>query len=226
MARPGFGRGADRIDPQLSGDVVQTSNRWNRHGSADESTVLARRTEPLPHGWLPGGAPVIIVAMTLLRYAAFLGLAIWIGGLAALAGLGAPVLFEVLPAHDPAGGRELAGVVFGALFERFQYVAWAAALVVLASLSLRAALGPRPKRTAIRIWTVLAMVAMSVFTVYVIIPEIDAIRASVGGVIATLPETDPRRIEHGRWHGLSSALALVTVVGGLGLAWAEVRDQQ
>ena len=118
--------------------------------------------EPLPHRWPPGRAPVIIDAMTLLRYAAFLGLAVWIGGLAALAGLGAPVLFEVLPAHDPAGGRELAGVVFGTLFERFQYVAWGAAIVVLASLSLRAALGPRPRRTALRIWTVLAMVAMSV----------------------------------------------------------------
>jgi hypothetical protein len=164
--------------------------------------------------------------MTLLRYAAFLGLAVWIGGLAALAGLGAPVLFEVLPAHDPAGGRELAGVVFGTLFERFQYVAWGAAIVVLASLSLRAALGPRPRRTALRIWTVLAMVAMSVFTMYVIIPHIDAIRESVDGVIAALPAADPRRIEHGRWHGLSSELALVTLAGGLGLAWAEVRDQQ
>jgi len=58
--------------------------------------------------------------MTLLRYAAFLGLAIWIGGLAALAGLGAPVLIEVLPAHDPSGGRGLAGVEFRGMYERFE----------------------------------------------------------------------------------------------------------
>ncbi len=163
--------------------------------------------------------------MTLLRYAAFLGLAIWVGGLAVLAGLGAPAIFDVLTTRDPAGGRELAGLLFGTMLERFQYVAWGAGAVLLLSLGLRAALGPRPRRTAIRIWTVVAMVAISLFTMFVIIPEIDAIRSAVGGAIAALPDADPRRVEFGRWHGLSSGLMLVTLAFGLGLAWAEVRDQ-
>ena len=163
--------------------------------------------------------------MTLLRYAAFLGLAVWVGGLAVLAGLGAPALFDVLATQDPAGGRELAGLLFGTMLERFQYVAWGAAAVLLLSLALRAALGPRPHRTAIRIWTVVAMVAISLFTMFVITPQIDDIRAAVDGAIAALPAADPRRVEFGRWHGLSSGLMLVTIAFGLGLAWAEVRDQ-
>lgn len=163
--------------------------------------------------------------MTLLRYAAFLGLAVWIGGLAILAGLGAPVLFEVLSARDPTGGRELAGQLFGTMFERFQYVAWGAGAAILASLALRAAIGPRPRRTAVRIWIVLAMVAISLFMTFVVIPNIDAIRLTVDGAVAALPAADPRRIELGRWHSLSSGLMLLTMLCGLGLAWAEVRDQ-
>jgi hypothetical protein len=163
--------------------------------------------------------------MTFLRFAAFLGLAVWVGGLAVLAGLGAPALFDVLELRDPAGGRELAGLLFGVMFERFQYVAWGAATILLVSLGLRAALGPRPPRTALRIWVVVAMAAISVVTIFVIIPQIDEIRLAVDGAVASLPAADPRRIEFGRWHALSSALMLVTIVFGLGLAWAEIRDQ-
>lgn len=163
--------------------------------------------------------------MTLLRYVAFLGLAVWIGGLTVLAGLSAPALFDVLAARDPAGGRELAGVLFGTMLARFQYVAWASAALLLLSLALRAALGPRPRHTAVRIWTVVAMAAISLVTMFVIIPEIDAIRSTVQGAVAALPDADPRRVEFGRWHGLSSGLMLLTIMCGLGLAWAEVRDQ-
>lgn len=163
--------------------------------------------------------------MTLLRYAAFVGLAVWIGGLAVLAGLGAPAIFDVLAVHDPDSGRELAGLLFGEMLGRFQYFAWGAAAVLLVSLAMRAALGPRPRHTAIRMWTVVAMLAMSVFTMFVIIPNIEALRLTAEGAIAALPATDSRRVQFGRWHGLSSALMLATILCGLGLAWAEVRDQ-
>lgn len=163
--------------------------------------------------------------MTLLRYAAFLGLAVWIGGLVGLAGVSAPTLFDVLPALDPSNGRTLAGQLFGTMFQRFQYVAWGAAAVIITSLSLRAALGPRPRRTAIRIWTVVLMLAISLATVFIIIPHIDAIRLAVDGAVNALPATDPRRIELGRWHALSSGLTIVTLVAGLALAWSEVKDQ-
>lgn len=162
--------------------------------------------------------------MTFLRYAAFIGLAAWVGGLAVLAGLAAPALFDVLELRDPAGGRELAGLLFGEMFQRFQYVAWGAAAILLMSLGFRAALGPRPHRTAIRIWAVVAMVAMSVFTMFVVIPHINEIRAAVDGAVAALPAADPRRVEFGQWHALSSALMLLSLVCGLGLAWAEVLD--
>jgi hypothetical protein len=163
--------------------------------------------------------------MTFLRYLALVALAVWVGGLGVLAGVGAPAVFDVMAIDDAVGGRELAGRLFGTMLLRFQYVAWGSAVALFVSIGLRAALGPRPRRTAIRIWTVVAMAAISVFTVFVIIPEIDAIRQAVDGVVAALPEADPRRIAFGRWHALSSGLMLATVAMGLGLLWGEVRDQ-
>jgi hypothetical protein len=153
------------------------------------------------------------------------GLAVWVGGLVVLGGLGAPALFDVLAAQDPAGGREMAGLLFGTMLERFQYVAWGAAAVLLVSLGLRAAIGPRPRHTFPRMGVVLVMVAISLVTVFVIIPHVNEIRDAVDGAVAALPAADARRIEFGRWHALSSGLMLLTVLLGLGLAWAEVHDQ-
>jgi len=159
------------------------------------------------------------------RYLAIVALAVWVGGLVALAGIAAPAIFEVLQAHDAETGRQLAGEVFGLILGRFQYVAWAAAALLFLSYGSRAALGPRPHRTAIRIWVVAAMLAASLVIVFVIVPNVDAIRMSVDGAVAMLPADDARRIAFGRWHGLASVLSLATIVGGLGLAWAELGDR-
>ncbi len=163
--------------------------------------------------------------MTFLRFVALLGLAVWIGGLVTLGVVTAPVLFEMLAARDVVAGRETAGLLFGAVFGKFQVLSWAMGGVLLTSLGLRAALGPRPQRMALRIWTVLGMLAMSVVTTAAIIPRIDAIRATTSGPVAALAATDPVRVAFGRLHGLSNGLMLLTVIGGLGLIWVEMRDQ-
>jgi tellurite resistance protein TehA-like permease len=159
-----------------------------------------------------------------LRYIAILSLALWVGGIVALGALAAPTLFELLEARDPAGGRELAGLLFGGIFERFQYSVWGLGFVVLASLAARAALGPRPRRFAARMWTTLAMLAVSAGLALYVAPRIDAIRESVPGPVASLAEDDTRRTEFGRLHGLSNGLMLVTVLAGLGLMWVEMKD--
>jgi len=95
--------------------------------------------------------------MSVLRFVSVVLLAIWVGGLAALGTIGAPAIFATLESHDPAGGRTLAGAVFGAVFTRFQHVTWGLAGLLLAVLGLRAVLGPRPRRFAVRMWTIAAM---------------------------------------------------------------------
>lgn len=160
--------------------------------------------------------------MSLLRFAAVAALALWAGGLAVLGGLAAPVLFELLAAHDASGG--LAGRVFGVMFTRLQYVAWLLGLLVLASLGARAAIGPRPRRWGLRMWTVAGMLIMSLAIVFVIVPRIDGLRAGAGGSMQSLPEGDARRAAFGRLHALSTGLMGLSIVMGLGLIWTEMRD--
>lgn len=150
-------------------------------------------------------------------------LSVWIGGLATLA-IGAPVIFSVLEAHDPVGGRTLAGEVFGAVFTRFQHVSWGLGLAMILVLVVRAGLGPRPRRLGIRLWTLVGMLVVSIATAIVIAPRINRLRDATPGPIASLPDTDARKIEFGRLHGLSNALMLLTIAAGVGLVWAEVKD--
>jgi hypothetical protein len=163
--------------------------------------------------------------MSVLRLASVLTLAAWIGGLAVLGGLAAPAIFSVLEAHDPIAGRTLAGLVFGAVFTRFLHVSWGLGALLLILLGLRAALGPRPRRLAVRLWTVTAMLAMALGTGLVISPRIDAIRERTSGTVAGLPDTSADKIEFGRLHGLSNGLMLLTLVAGVGLFWVEMKDQ-
>src|SRR5688572_3819977 len=137
--------------------------------------------------------------MAFFRFAGLLALALWMGGLATLGALTAPVLFDVLGARDPASGRELAGVLFGALFEHFQRASWIAGAVLLLSLGGRAALGPRPRHFGVRTWIGAAMLAASVTSALYVTPRIERLRSGTSGSIASLPDGDPVRVEFGQW---------------------------
>jgi uncharacterized protein DUF4149 len=163
--------------------------------------------------------------MAWLRFLSLAALAIWIGGLGALGTTAAPTLFSVLESREPAGGRELAGVLFGEILLSFQHLAWICGVVLIVLLTVRAMLGPRPARLALRVLTVVGMLAMSVGTTRVIMPRIDRVRAETRGPIAALQDADPRRREFNRLHGLANGLMTLTLLAGLGLLWFEARDQ-
>ena len=163
--------------------------------------------------------------MSYLRYLGVLALTFWIGGLAAIGGVAASTTFASLERQDPAGGRVTAGIVFGDVFSRFSHAALIAGGIVIASLALRAALGPRPRRFGVRMWVAAAMVAGTVASIFVIQRRIETIRASVSGAVASLPDTDPRKAEFGRWHGISSGVMLFTILAGAGLLWIELDDK-
>ena len=150
--------------------------------------------------------------------------AIWVGGPATLGFVAAPAIFSTLQAADPAGGRTTAGLVFGEVFSRFQYASLGMAAVLIALLIVRALLGPRPVRLSWRVLTVTLMALISAATLFVISPRIDRLRQDVPGAIAALPDSDPRKAEFGKLHGLSNVLMLLSMAGGVGLFWMEARD--
>ena len=162
--------------------------------------------------------------MTLLRFLSFVALAVWVGGLGVLGGVAAPTLFTVLQAPDPAAGRDLAGAAFGAIFERFQIVAWVCGGLLLALFGTRAALGPRPFRLRYRVWTVVAMLSLSIATAIFVVPRMNRIRDDASGAVASLPAEDARRVEFGRLHGLANGLMLLTLAAGLVVFWFEAKD--
>ena len=72
---------------------------------------------------------------------------------------------------------------------------------------------------------ILALVALSAATAFVIAPRIDRLQRDTPTPIAALEDTDPRKVAFGRLHGLSTALMVVTVVAGAGLIWMETQDR-
>jgi hypothetical protein len=163
--------------------------------------------------------------MIFLRWIALLALAFWVGGLAVLGLITAPVLFAVLETHAPGSGRELAGAVFGAAFTRFEYGALGAGAVLLGSIGVRAALGPRPRHFGVRMWIAAFMLAATAATTFWIAPRIAHLSAAISGPVASLADADPRRKAFGLWHGASTGLLLGTLLAGVALLWAEAHDE-
>lgn len=162
--------------------------------------------------------------MLSLRYAALVAIALWAGGLAVLGAVAAPSIFDTLAARNVADGRALAGAVFGETLRRFHVVSYGCAGVLIASLLLRRALGPRPSRSGIRLGVASLMAAATLYSGIVLSTRIEAARVEAGGAPSSLPETDPRRVEFGRLHALANALAMIPVVGGLILLFWELKD--
>jgi hypothetical protein len=162
--------------------------------------------------------------MLVLRYAGLLALVVWVGGLIALGTTAAPAIFDVLRAHDPAGGSLLAGAVFGETLQRFHHVSYGCAAVLLASLTARAILGPRPRRYAVRAGLGLLMLLAVLYSAWFVAPLIERMPQTMGMSPSRLPEGDPRRVAFGRAHAASTALEAVPLLGGLLLLYWELRD--
>ena len=158
--------------------------------------------------------------MLALRFAAVLALVLWVGGLAVIGGFAAPATFDVLGPRG-ADGRLLAGSVVGEMLQRFQTAAYACGVVLAASLAVRAVLGPRPRRFAIRMIIAVVMLSAAAYAGAVVTPRIVQVQRN-GGVPPT-PD-DLRRAEFNRLHSLAMSLQLVPVFGGLALLFFELRD--
>jgi len=161
--------------------------------------------------------------MVVLRYAFALALACWLGGMVLLGAVVAPSTFSVLEARDANAGRVLAGAVFGETLRRFHVVSYIAGAVLLASLAGMAMAGSRPAALGARLAVAALMLALALVSGTVITRRIERLQQQIPGAVAALPADDPRRIEFGRWHALSTGLMLVNIAGGLVLLYWEAR---
>jgi uncharacterized membrane protein len=163
--------------------------------------------------------------MLALRYIYVLALVVWLGGMVLLGAIVAPTTFEVLQAIEPITGRALAGDLFGAILNRFHYVAYAAGAVLLVTLAVMAVLGPRPASYAIRSAIIAVMLGVALYSGLVVLRQIDAIQREVGRLPSQLPAGDARRVEFDALHLLSTRLMMFNIAGALVLLYWEAREK-
>jgi hypothetical protein len=68
------------------------------------------------------------------------------------------------------------------------------------------------------------MLLASAYAGVIVASRIDTVQREIGVAPSALPEGDPRRVEFGRLHGLSTALQLVPLLGGLALIFWEIKE--
>jgi hypothetical protein len=88
----------------------------------------------------------------------------------------------------------------------------------------RTALGPRPRRVAMRAALAVLMLGAVVYSGFVISPRIDRLQERTGAAASTLPPGDPRRVEFGRLHMQSIGVQMVPLLGGMLLLFFEMKD--
>jgi hypothetical protein len=162
--------------------------------------------------------------MVLLRYLYVVALVLWVGGLITAGALVAPSVFGVLQAWNETQGRELAGQVFGEVLLRLTWLSYAMGCIMFITLTLHRLLGARPVKYGIRVGIMAMMLLLMMYIGFYLLPGVDAIQAAVQGPMSALPETDPRRVEFDRLHGLSNILFSLTALGGLALCFWESRE--
>ena len=162
--------------------------------------------------------------MILLRYLYVVALVLWVGGLIVAGALVAPAVFGVLQAWNETQGRVLAGQVFGDVLIRVTWLSYVMGTIMFVTLTLHRLLGARPLKYGVRVGIMGVMLLMMVATGFWLIPQVNAIQAEVSGPVSALADTDPRRVEFNRLHGLSNILYSITAIGGLALCWWEARE--
>jgi uncharacterized membrane protein len=162
--------------------------------------------------------------MLALRYIYVLALVVWLGGMLILGALVAPTTFEILQASAGSQGRELAGALFGAMLARFHYVAYAAGALLLLTLGAMRVLGPRPAHSGLRAIIAALMLGVALYSGLVVLRQIDAVQAAVGGLPSRLPAGDERRVRFDALHVLSTRLMMFNIAGALVLLYWEARE--
>jgi uncharacterized membrane protein len=162
--------------------------------------------------------------MPALRYVYVLALAVWLGGMILLGSVVAPMTFQVLQASAPETGRALAGGLFGAILNRFHFVAYGAGALLFVTLVAMRVLGPRPRGFALRAALIFVMLLVALYSGLMVLREVDSIQRAAGVLPSTLPAGDARRVRFDALHQLSTRLMVFNIAGTLVLLGWEARE--
>jgi len=146
---------------------------------------------------------------TLLRGIRLLALAVWVGALAFF-GFVAYIAFQTLPDPHQAGEVVRASLL---MLHRIGLAAGAVYLVVTLAL-LATQRDSHPVRAA-ELALVVAMLALTAYSQFSVIPQMEADRLALGGDVDKAPSADPRREHFERLHQLSVKLEGAILIEGV-----------
>lgn len=144
-----------------------------------------------------------------------IAITIWVGGMAALAFIAAPAIFQT------AASRESAGKTFGLMLKRFHWVMYACGAVVLLAGVLRwlGSFNHRLLASELTRYVIAAlMLALALYSGLVVARGLDRLRAQMPNGIDRVAKDDERRVQFNRLHRLSTTLMAFNLLLGLALA--------
>lgn len=150
------------------------------------------------------------------RLLLILSLVVWVGGIVFFSFIEAPTAFSVLPA------QEIAGAVVRQSLRTLHRVGLTCGVIFLAATFL----GSFRQAKILRLFVGL-MLLCTAFSQFRITPQMETIRAAVGGSIHALPPRDAGRATFDRLHQTSVVLegiALLAGIGAIGLLAHEAHD--
>ena len=139
----------------------------------------------------------------------------WVGGMATLAFIVAPAIFQTAPSRDSAGKT------FGLILRRFHYVSYVCGALILMAGALRwgGSFNHRLYASEITRYVIaLIMLALVLCSGLVISRKLENLRQEMPAGIDRIPKDDPRRFEFNRLHSLSTTLMAFNLILGLAMA--------
>lgn len=151
---------------------------------------------------------------TLGHFLAYLALGLWLGGLVLFGAILAPLAFRDLPPLFPnqAQGIHAAGMIVGGALTRLHWMGLICGIVFLIVMLIS-----RPHfRTIIpQFVLVLAMLVITAYSQFSVIPRMDTARTSVGGNIEAVAPNNPGRVIFDRLHQVSVDLEIAVLACGV-----------
>ena len=159
---------------------------------------------------------------TFLRALRLYAMVAWVGGLIFFAFVLAPIAFgRLASAHD-------AGLVVGGTLRVLHWIGLVGGVVFCMATAWLWFWAEVPARVGFAIQFVLTvvMLAITAYSQFRILPEMEVDRAQAGGVVEEAPLSNPGRIDFERLHRWSERLEGVVLFCGLGVVFVLSRESQ
>ncbi len=144
-----------------------------------------------------------------------IAITVWVGGMAALAFIAAPAIFQTTQS------REQAGRTFGLILRRFHPVMYGCGAAILLAGALRWAGSFNHQLYAAEVTRyviALLMLGLALYSGLVVSRQLDRLRNQMTSGIDRTPKDDPRRVEFNNLHRLSTTLMAFNLLLGFALA--------